>query len=81
MSYGILCRQKDCRFYAAFRYTWPGQTESFCCHVHEVKLSAVAHACGFFLDVIALTDLDHRGVTGLPAQELPNIRFEKLEKK
>ena len=69
MSYGIICRQKDCRAYANYRYTWPGRDESYVCEPHAAKVRAVAGAIGMHLQLIPLGDADHRGPAGMASLE------------
>lgn len=68
MSYGIICRQKGnggCNNLANFRYTWPGQNESFVCAEHAARLKDVAAAMGMPLQLIVLTGADHSGPLGM----------------
>jgi hypothetical protein len=72
MSFGIICRQKGdggCDEYAAFRFTWPGQHESFACFDHAAHLDGVASAMGLTLQLIPLTSLDHAGPIGMQSKE------------
>lgn len=59
MTPGIFCRQAGCPNYARYRYTWPGQDESFCCEAHANKLAAVAKAIGTSQQFVELTEADH----------------------
>jgi hypothetical protein len=59
VSYGITCKQKFCKNYAAYRYTWPGRDESAICTEHVNALHGAAHAIGLHLQVLPLTDDDH----------------------
>jgi len=46
---------KLCGQHAAFRYTWPGSDESYCCIDHALQLRAVAEAIGCYVQLIPLT--------------------------
>lgn len=60
MTPGIFCRQNGgCPNFARYRFTWPGQDESFICEEHANKLKAVARAMGMHQQFIELTDADH----------------------
>jgi len=39
---------------ATFRYTWPGQDESYVCTDHERQLQGLAHEIGLHLQTIPL---------------------------
>ena len=43
----ILCGQP-----AAYRFTWPGRTESFICEAHSIQLRGVAQAMGLSLQLL-----------------------------
>jgi len=43
-----------CMSPALFRYTWPGQDESFCCLLHGNQIASVASAIGLHLQLIEL---------------------------
>lgn len=43
---------RTCLEVAGYRYTWPGQDESFICEVHVVQLRGVADAMGLHLQTI-----------------------------
>jgi hypothetical protein len=44
-----------CQNSAFYRFTWPGQNESFICTEHVNKLRSVADAIGLPLQIIDLT--------------------------
>lgn len=44
-----------CGDHAAFRYTWPGRDESFCCVEHGLQLMKLADAMGLGLQFIPLS--------------------------
>ena len=49
---------------ANYRFTWPGNPESFICYHHVVKLKSVAVAMGFHLQIISLTESElEKGLT------------------
>lgn len=48
--------REKCNRQAVFRYTWPGQDESFCCVGHGQGIQAVAQAIGSHLQLIPLPD-------------------------
>lgn len=54
------CNQRDgiirCENLGLYRFTWPGQDESFICESHVGKLRAVAAAMGLPLQIIPLED-------------------------
>lgn len=54
---------------AQYRYTWPGQDESFICEEHSKKLRAVAQAMSFHLQLIPF-----------PENELPEKDFQHIVK-
>ena len=43
---------------ARYRFTWPGNDESFICEEHAGQLRAVASAIGLHLQIIPLSDND-----------------------
>jgi len=43
-----------CKNIAIYRYTWPGEQESFVCSDHYMKLTAIANAIGLPLQLIPL---------------------------
>ena len=49
-------RERKCTNIAAYRFTWPGASESFICEHHADKLGDVARAMGLPLQVIPLTE-------------------------
>lgn len=68
----IICRQKNdggCKNYARYRYTWPGNDESFICDSHSTHLRNVAAAMGLHLQLISLTEADHLGPVGMQPLE------------
>lgn len=70
MCFGILCRQEPaCPNYAAYRFTWPGQDESFICDAHASKLRRVAQAMGMYIQLIPLAASDHGGSEGMKSAE------------
>jgi hypothetical protein len=48
------CDQHGCTERAVYRYTWPGQGESFVCEEHSAKLREVASAIGLALELHTL---------------------------
>jgi len=44
-----------CGEHAAFRYTWPGRDESYCCIEHGSQLQRVADAIGCYVQMIPLS--------------------------
>ena len=46
--------EDQCPGIAEFRYTWPGQDESFVCIPHSIKLKNVATAIGLHIQLIQL---------------------------
>lgn len=46
---------KLCGKHAAFRYTWPGRDELYCCVEHATQLLNVAHAIGCYVQMIPLS--------------------------
>lgn len=46
---------KKCGAPVFFRYTWPGQDETFSCPLHTNGIVKVAEAIGMHLQVILLT--------------------------
>ena len=48
--------EKQCTEPASYRYTWPGQDESFICETHVGKLRSTANALGMHLQVIQLNN-------------------------
>lgn len=46
-----MCTEK-----AKYRFTWPGQDESFICEKHVGKLKTISAAMGFYLQIIPLTE-------------------------
>lgn len=47
---------RQCTHPAEFRFTWPGQDESFICEHHVGKLRSTANAMGMHLQVIQLSE-------------------------
>lgn len=45
-----------CPHQAFYRFTWPGQDESFICTEHVNKLQGVASAMGMYLQIIPLSN-------------------------
>ena len=45
-----------CNDKAAYRYTWAGQNEAFICEKHSHKLTAVAQAIGYYIQLIPIDD-------------------------
>lgn len=43
-----------CKNPPVFRYTWPGQDESFACAIHSMTLNTVARAMGAHVQFIRL---------------------------
>ena len=52
-----LCKQNGCTESAEYRYTWPGQDESYICGIHAIKLTNIANAMGLHLQLIPLEDV------------------------
>ena len=48
--------RKTCDSKATYRFTWPGQDESFICEHHATWLKRVAKAMGLHLQVAQLGD-------------------------
>lgn len=70
MSCGIICRQTPkCDEYAAYRYTWAGQDESFACESHAARLQKVASVMGYYVQLIPLLPSDHAGPEGMKSLE------------
>ena len=46
---------EKCKEPALFRYTWPGQDESYICLDHALKLDNVANSIGLYLQLIQLS--------------------------
>lgn len=51
-----LCKQPGCPEPAAFRFTWPGQSESTICERHAPALKGVAGSLGIHLQLIRIAD-------------------------
>lgn len=62
-----------CPEVAAYRFTWPGQDESFICEGHVGKLRSVAAAMGMHLQVI---ELEPDSLVKLACSQ--KVRVEKL---
>lgn len=45
-----------CKRDAKYRYTWPGNDESFICERHSLKMAVVARAMGLHLQLIPLDE-------------------------
>lgn len=43
---------KSCNNNAQYRFTWPGEDESFICEKHAVKLKTITETMGFHLQLI-----------------------------
>ena len=71
MSFGVLCSQKDCKNYAALKYTWPGRDQAAICAEHAPKLKATANALGLHLQLLPVTVEDHErtALSNSPHQE------------
>ena len=69
MSYGIICRAKDCREYATHRFTFPGQAETYRCEKHTMRSVSIAIVLRLPLKLIDLTNADHRGPEGMKGLE------------
>ena len=44
--------EKECENKAAYRFTWPGNDESYICEDHSTKLKGVAAAIGLHLQLV-----------------------------
>ena len=49
---------KECGEPADYRYTWPGAGEDYACFAHGREIARIAHAMGFYLQLIVLTPTD-----------------------
>lgn len=58
-------KEEICGEHAAFRYTWPGRDESFCCVEHAMGLMNVAGAIGLHLQLIPIS---YRASDPIPEQ-------------
>ena len=47
-----------CDQLAKYRYTWPGQDESFICEKHAPKLKGISQVMGFYLQLIPLSEVE-----------------------
>ena len=45
---------KKCNKIADYRFTWPGQDESFICSGHVGKLRAISESMGFYLKLVRI---------------------------
>ena len=59
--------KQECKNPALFRYTWPGQDESFVCIEHAQALLNIANAMGLHLQLIQYQP-------GASTQEWPNCK-------
>ncbi len=48
-------KEKRCKRPAAYRYTWPGKDEAYCCFQHALGIQGVAKAIGSHQQLIRLT--------------------------
>ena len=55
--------EKKCTNSAFYRYTWPGNNESYICTEHINKLKAIANAMGLYLQIIELSYEEQRAHT------------------
>ena len=53
---GVVSKEKKCGYPVMFRYTWPGNDETFCCMVHATQIQKVAAAIDMHLQMIGLSD-------------------------
>jgi hypothetical protein len=54
MESKIKCGQKFCSEDAYYRYTWPGNDESYICKNHARKITNISNAMGFHIQMIPL---------------------------
>ena len=67
-----------CPLIAQFRYTWPGEDESFICPIHAPQLQTLARVMGLHLQIIPLQPGEMNvGITC--QQHLSPEEVEKLE--
>lgn len=67
-----------CGIAAAFRYTWPGWDEAYACTYHARQIARIAHAMGFYLQLVPLAPRDpDRTCTQMVQPDDENYRFWK----
>lgn len=59
MSKGVICRQDDCKNYAALKYTWPGRDQSAICAECAPMLRGVANAIGLHVQMLPIDPEEH----------------------
>jgi hypothetical protein len=55
-SNNIKCGQRFCIEDAYYRYTWPGNDESFICKIHGKRITNISIAMGFHVQMIPLVE-------------------------
>ena len=65
-------KTKPCDQPADFRYTWPGQDESYACYAHGREIARIAHAMGFYLQLTILTPADGNPTCSHQVKEQPH---------
>lgn len=51
----------QCEMIPMFRYTWPGNDETYSCYAHAMQLVNISQAMGFHLQLIPLLPLEMEG--------------------
>jgi hypothetical protein len=67
-------KTKSCGQPADYRYTWPGQDESRACYAHGREMARIAHALGFYLQLILLMPADPPQICEQQIKEQPDAK-------
>jgi hypothetical protein len=74
-----LCQQKGCTKRALFRYTWPGEHESYVCMPHAKMIDNIADAMGLHVQLIPLPVSEFVAVAEAQMEAVKEDRSDEVE--